>query len=185
MKLLCVSFAALMLALGCAGPEVHYDYDAKAKFPALHTYDWYAASPADQAQAGGVKNPFVDSRVRRAVENALAAKNFQKETSAEPDFLVTYYPVYVLHRYSRGLVGIGFGGPGMAVGVAGPIGGGPGWRSGSIVLEIQDAKTHQVIWKAEAEDAIDLSEGPEDSERDVSAAVNKMLLQFPPTRPAS
>jgi hypothetical protein len=175
----------MVLAMGCAGPEVHFDYDAKAVFPALHTYDWYAPSPAAQAQARGVKAPFLDARVRRAVETVLASKHFQKETIADPDFLVTYYPVFGPRRISQSRVGVGvgFGMPGFAVGVAGPVEGRTYGQEGSIVLEIQDARTHQVIWRAEAEDAFDLGDGPEASEQYVTAAVTKMLNPFPPSAP--
>ena len=56
---------------------------------------------------------------------------------------------------------------------------------GSIVLEIQDFKTHQLIWKAEAQDVLDDAATPEDSQQDVSVAVTRMLGQFPPKAPAS
>jgi hypothetical protein len=182
MKFLCVSLTALVLALGCAGPEVQVDYDAKAAFPVLHTYDWYAAAPASQVLAGGVKNPFMDARVHRAVEAVMASKHFQKETAADPDFLVTYYPVYQPRlRHGHVNVGLGFQSPGLGVGFAGPVAGPPLGQAGSIVLEITDNKTHQMIWRAEAEDVLDPHATPSDSDQDVAEAVTKMLRQFPPT----
>jgi len=66
------------------------------------------------------------------------------------------------------------------VGVAAPVESGPRGMLGSIVLEIQDFKTRQLIWKAEAVDALDDSERPEDADQDVAAAVRKMLRRFPP-----
>jgi hypothetical protein len=176
---------ALALALGCAGPEVRYDYDVKASFAGVHTYDWYAA-PAHP----GVKNAFMDARVRRQVEAELAAKHIQKEVSADPDVLVTYYPVYRVVGGSRGSVGFGLGfggfrGPGVGVGVAAPLESGPRGMVGSIVLEIQDFKTHQLIWKAEAVNALDDTETPEEADHDVAVAVKKMLRQFPPTGSAN
>jgi hypothetical protein len=176
----CSASVAVALALGCAGPEVRYDYDASANFAGLRTYDWYAA-PARP----GIKNPFMDARVRQAVEAELASRHLQKEMSADPDFLVTYYPVYRLQGGHRGSVGFGMGfggfrGPGVGVGVAGPVESGPRGMLGSIVLEIQDFKTHRLVWKAEAVDALDDSATPEDANQDVASAVKKMLLRFPP-----
>ena len=173
----CLATLALTLALGCNGPDITYDYDAKAGFAAFHSYDWYAAPPT--AQAG--LNPFVDARVRKAVETVLAARSFQKETSADPDFLVTYYPVYHVVRPARARIGFGgFVAPGLAIGMSQPIAPGPRHQVGSIVLEIQDFKTHQLIWKAQAPDVLDDAATPEESQQDVTAAVTRMLGRFPP-----
>jgi len=182
MKILCASLA--ILALGCSGPDVRYDYDAKASYAAYHSYDWYAPPPADRPQ--GPRSPFMDARVRRAVETELAARHFQKETAAEPDFLVVYYPVYRVHGSPRGAVSFGmafggFRGPGVGVGVAAPLEGGTRGMVGSIVLEIEDGKTHQLVWKAVAEDVLDDSASPEAASQDVTEAVRKMLGRFPPS----
>jgi hypothetical protein len=186
MRILTASVACLLLSLGCSGPDIHYDYDAKTRFPDLHSYDWYAPDPSAQAQAWGVKNPFMDARVRRAVESVLAEKHFQKETVADPDFLVTYYPAYGPRWVGPGQVGVGmafgFRGPGLGVGVAGPVGGpDPHGAAGAIVLEIKDARTRELLWRAEAEDVLDASESPEEADHDVAVAVKRMLDRFPPS----
>lgn len=182
MKILCACFA--ILALGCSGPEVRYDYDAKASYAAFHRYDWYAPPPAARPQ--GPRSPFMDARVRRAVESELAARHFLRETSADPDFLVVYYPVYRLRGGARGAMSFGmafggFRGPGVGVGVAAPLEGGTRGMVGSIVLEIEDGKTHQLVWKAVAEDVLDDSASPEAASQDVTEAVRKMLGRFPPS----
>jgi len=186
---------AVLLTLGCAGPEVHYDYDAAADFAGMHSYDWSAPAPAALAQAHGVKQPLMDARVRRAVEQELAVRHFRKETQAVPDFLVTYYPIYPPRRSranSPGGVGVGmafgFRGPGLGIGVAGPLavpsdGGTP--SAGILVLEIKAAPGGQLLWRAEAEHALDPAGTPEEADQDVAVAVRKMLAQFPPVRPHS
>jgi len=187
MRILFVCFAALALTLGlgCSGPEVHYDYDSKVSYSSFHSYDWYATPAAAKTWAGAAGNPIMDARVRRAVEAELAAKHFHKEAGADPDFLVTYYPVYHRRPGAHTFVGLGFAGPGLGVGVAGPVSSGPRGQVGSIVLEIKDFKSHQMIWKAQAEDVLDDTGTPEDSDQDVAAAVKKMLMRFPPTVSAS
>jgi hypothetical protein len=75
----------------------------------------------------------------------------------------------------------GFRGPGLGVGVAGPVGGPePRRATGSIVLEIKDARTRALLWKAEAEDVLDPTESPEEADHDVAVAVKRMLDRFPP-----
>jgi hypothetical protein len=183
MRLFGSCLAVLVLSLGCAGPRITYDYDSKVNYAGYHTFDWYAPTRAAQARAGGIQNPIMDTRVRRAVEAQLAARNFQKDTSGDPDFLVTYYPVYT-RRASRTQVGFGLGlgvFPGVSVGVSGPVGEGrPSGAIGSIVLEVQDFKTHQLVWKAVAGEVLDDADTPEGSDEDVARAVKKMLARFPP-----
>ncbi len=184
--MLTVCMAALALSMGCAGPDVHYDYDARASYQGLRTYDWYAA-PTSAKGVG--RNPLMDTRVRRAVEAELAARNLRRETSADPDFLVTYYPLFEARKARHGHVGLGLGlggrGLGMGVGLAAPIGGHPKGQIGSIVLEIQDFKTHTLIWKAVADQVLDDEEAPEDADTSVAQAVRKMLSRFPPPAPRS
>jgi hypothetical protein len=182
MRILVSCLAVLALSMGCAGPTVNFDYDARASYAGYHAWDWYAAPK--KAQAG--QAPLLDTRVRRAVETQLAAKGFKREITADPEFLVTYYPVFTARRRSRGHVGIGLGfggrGMGLGVGVAAPLNGGaPAGKITSIVLEIQDFKTHQLIWRAVAEDILDGTETPEDAEAAVNEAVKKQLDRFPPT----
>jgi hypothetical protein len=184
MRRLTLGAAALVLGLGCAGPQLHFDYDAQASFGTYHAYDWYVAPKG--AQAGG-GSPIVDARVRRAVDTELAARGFRRETAADPDFLVVYYPIYEARRGHRPRVGIGLGlggfrGVGLGVGVNAPVGPAPRGTIGSIVLEIQDFKTHQLVWKAEASDVLDDHDSPEDADIEVNRAVQKMLKRFPPTK---
>ncbi|BDU73922.1 DUF4136 domain-containing protein [Mesoterricola silvestris] len=179
MRILASSLVVLALSLGCAGPEIRFDYDARANYQAYQAYDWYAAP---KAAAG---NPILDNRVRRAVEAELAQRGFRRETSADPQFLVTYYPAFAARRRSRGAVSIGLGmggGPvGLGLGLAAPLGARSSGQVTSIVLEIKDFKTSQLVWKAAAEDVLDGSESPEDADAAVTEAVRKMLKRFPPT----
>ena len=184
MRLLAASLAALTLALGCAGPEIRFDYDAKAGYQAYHSYDWYAAGKA--VRDPGAQNGITDNRVRRAVEAELAARSFRREPSADPDFLVTYYPVYQPRHSRRPRVGIGLGlgpmrGLGLGLGVSAPVGARASGQIGSIVLEIQDFKSHQLVWRAVAEGVLDDTQTPEDADDSVTQAVRKMLTRFPPT----
>lgn len=179
MRVLLSCLAVLALSLGCAGPELHFDYDVKANYQAYRAYDWYAAAP--KAAPG---NPLLDNRVRRAVEAELALRGFKRETTADPEFLVTYYPVLTARGRSRGAfsIGLGMGGPvGLGLGLAAPLTARPAGQITSIVLEIKDFKTQQLVWKAAAGEVLDGSETPEEADAAVADAVKKLLKRFPPT----
>jgi hypothetical protein len=48
------------------------------------------------------------------------------------------------------------------------------------VLEVQDAKTLAMVWKATAEGALQASDSPEEADAEVKGAVHGMLKNFPP-----
>ncbi len=178
MRILPSCLAVLALSLGCSGPDLHFDYDVRANYQSFHTFDWYAAPKA------GPGNPLLDSRVRRAVEAELTQRGYARETSADPEFLVTCYPVQTARGRSRGgvSIGLGLGGPvGVGLGLAAPLTPRSSGQMTSIVLEIKDFKTNQVVWKAVAGEVLDGSETPEEADAAVTDAVRKMLKRFPPT----
>jgi len=141
---------------------------------------------AAMTRAERALNPIMDRRVRRLVEQELAAKGCRRDPKA-PDFLVAYYPVWhdrLVQTYTA--VGPAWGyGWGMR-----PWGYGYGFgtgfaevqhiREGSIVLELLDPRTRQVVWQAVAEGALTDLRDPQDAEEQVGLAVRKMLANFPP-----
>ena len=179
-----VLIAAMGLLAGCAPYTVKYDYDPHASYQAFKTFDWYAASAKAKGKSDGFENPIMDRRVRRIVERELAAKGFQLQQAGEPDFLLTYYPIYrsrVVQTYtSVGPWGYGWGmrpwGYGPAIGVQEAR----AFREGSIVLEVVDNKSNQLVWQAVADGALTDLQDPQDAEEQVTQAVRKMLEKFPP-----
>jgi hypothetical protein len=170
---------ALGLLAGCSDIYVKYDFDPHASYASFKTFDWYAASARAKGKADGVENPIMDRRVRRILERELAAKGYQRQEAGEPDFLLTYYPVYRNRIVSTYSGGYGWGRP---------WGYGPGigfqevqaFREGSMVLEVVDNKTNQMVWQAVADGALTGIEDPQDAEERVTLAVKKMLENFPP-----
>jgi hypothetical protein len=170
-----VVLGALGILTACSTPAVHVDYDAHASFVQYKTYDWQLA-PKSQAP-----RPIMDARIKRAVDRELAAKAFRKETAADPDVLVSAYTVYGVRRSRSGFT-IGVGGGlmrGVGVGLGTTVGGHRGLE-GSIVLEVEDFKTRQMIWKGVSPGVLDDEATPEDIEEDVTKAVTELLKKFPP-----
>jgi len=174
---------ALGLLAGCSDIYVKYDFDPHASYASFKTFDWYAASARAKGKADGVENPIMDRRVRRILERELAAKGFQRQ-DGDPDFLLTYYPVY-RDRFVQTYTSMG---PAWGYGWGRPWGYGPAvgftevqaYREGSIVLEVVDNKTNQMVWQAVAEGALSGLRDPQDAEEQVTLAVKKLLEKFPP-----
>jgi Domain of unknown function (DUF4136) len=173
-----------LFLVGCAGYSVKYDYDSRAAYSTYKRFDWYAASRADKEKAKGVADPIMDRRVKYAVEKELAAKGFRREEKGDPDFLVTYYPIYNdRHVHTSTSVGTRWGYRPFGVGMGTTFSQTYTYREGTIVIEVIDFKTNQLIWKAAAEGALTDINSPEDADEVVTQAVRQMLEKFPPHKP--
>jgi len=183
-KLLPLSLGFLLTA--CATYRVRFDYDTRAEFSTYKTFNWYAASPLAKDKGVAVDNPIMDRRVAAAVEQELVNKGFRREAAADPDFLVTYYPIWQEKTYQTAThLGWGSWGfrPHFGIGIGTTVAREQRYKEGTIVLEIVDFKTNQMVWQAAAEGALTELRNPEDADQVVNGAVKKLLEKFPPTKP--
>lgn len=173
----------LALLTGCAAIPVRYDYDRQASWSSYKSYDWYAATSQAKRKAAGVDNPIMDRRVRSAVEKVLAARGFQRDSAGEPDFLVTYYPVYQNRALVTGTTlhnGWGWGYHPFGFGLSTHYRQVHTYKDGSIVLEIVDNKTKQLVWQAIGEGVLTDLDDPQEVDEQIEAAVKQILNRFPP-----
>ena len=169
-----LSLLSLLLLGACSSYNVTYDYDVTASYGRYKTFDYYTSKKG----TGGTTS-LMDKRVRAAVEKELQAKGFSMETKADPDFLVTYYPI-VQERKVRSTVHVGWG--------YRPFRGGIGtsstrvrkYQEGTIVIEIVDFKSNQMVWQGAAAGALTGLEDPQDANEVVTNAVRDILAKFPP-----
>jgi hypothetical protein len=181
--------AVPVLLAGCAGMAVRYDYDRNAAFAAYRTFNWYVpAAPPPPAPAVRAANPIMDRRVHRIVEQELAARGYRLESAQEPDFLVVCYPLYqdrLVQTYTDYGPGWGYawGMRPWGYGFGGGYAEVHRYREGSLVLEMVDSKSGQVVWHAVAEGALTGLRDPQDADEQVALAVRRMLAKFPPPPP--
>jgi len=170
--------AALLLLAACSPYHVRYDYDSTASFAAYRTFDWYASSKRGGGQQLG---PFIEKRVKASVEGELGAKGFQRETVKDPDFLVNVYPIYHVRKVHTSTgVRMGFGGPGWRAGVGTRTGQTHRYKEGTLVVEVIDYRSNQLVWQGGAEGALNPYDDPEESTANISGAVKEILDRFPP-----
>jgi hypothetical protein len=175
--------AGLLLA-GCAPYNVRYDYDTRADYASYRTFDWYAAGRGGKERPVDT-NPIMDRRVSAAVEQELTRRGFRRETNADPDFLVSYYPVYRDVKY-RTATHLGWGTWGFhpfGIGFGTTVSQEHRYKEGTMVLEIVEFKTNRMVWQAVAEGALTELRSPEDADAVVNRAVQQMLERFPPKKP--
>jgi len=174
----------LALLTACSGYTVKTDYDPAVAFASYKSFDWYAASKRAKGKGSGT-DPLMDKRVRVSVQTVLEAKGFRQEKVAEPDFLVTYYPIYQNKKYRTTTTfggGYGWGRRqwGYGVGTHFSTSQVHNYREGTIVLEIVDSRSNQLVWQGVAEGALVNFANPEEAQEEINKAVRDLLTNFPP-----
>jgi len=172
----------LILAAACAGQQVTTDYSPATSYSQFRTFA--LVSPPDTGA-----QQLLDQRVRNAVEAQLTAKGLTEADRQHADLFVGYGMVDKTHQemYSY-RDGWGWGG-------------GWGWRyyrwgvawpmtvtrrvetytDGTVVVNLIDAKTKQVVWEGEVDDVVNLPvTNPVRATQQIDAAVAKLFAKYPP-----
>ena len=164
-------FLPFMFLLGCSSVSTNYDYDMSYDFAKLKSYRW--AEIASRAES----NPLVVQRVSAAVDAQLKAKGYTP-AGGQADFLLMAH----VGRQDRIQVtdwGWGYG-PRAAW-----YGGGVDvyqYEEGSLIVDVADARTQQLVWRGSATSIIDPNATPEERTERINEAVAKMFEEFPPEK---
>ena len=201
------SFAVFALA-GCATLQVQTDYDPDVSLTQLSTYDW-VDQEADASGDPAVDSPLLKRHIRDAVEGELGRMGYRKVTSDTPDLRIAYS--VTAEERSRIDESYGFGGPygyprssyrgsfGFSLyggrylrpyygyPSAGYAGAGrvSEYLRGTLVLDIIDVRTEEVIFRGWARKSLHSDPSPEKVRMYVTEAVEEILKDFPPAASAS
>jgi hypothetical protein len=177
----------LMFAVGCAGYQVSTDYNPAVSFSQFHSFA--LVMPPDTAA-----RQLLDQRVRNAVQAQLDAKGLVLSDRRHADLFVGYGMVDKTHTEiydsQRGWGwGGGWGWRYYRWGVAWPMSG-PSqvetYTDGTVVVNMIDAKTKQVIWQGEVADVVSLPvKDPLRATRQIDDAVAKLFEKYPPQSSAA
>jgi len=166
----------MMMASGCAtsmtvSSHVRDNLDVRQ----YRTYDW---GPADALPTGDPRldqDPFFKDRVQGAVERQLAAKGMRLSSAGTPDLLIHYHASIAnridVNRTERAY-GYCRGGDCDSWVVE--------YEAGTLVLDVIDARTNQLIWRGWAQDSVEDALGNrERMAGKIDEAVTRMLARFP------
>jgi hypothetical protein len=164
-------------AAGCATTmNVSSQVQSGLDFGRYRTYDW---GPADALPTGDPrldKNPFFKDHVLGAVEKQMAARGYERSTSAKPDLLIHYHAsinqridVYGADRehgycYDDDCQIRAFD-----------------YEAGTLVLDIVDSSTNRVIWRGWAQNSVeDMLNNEDVMAKQIDEAVTRILKRLPP-----
>jgi len=175
-------FVCVLLALavglgGCSSLKVANDWNRTVDFGAFKTFTWLertGAEPGDQLPS------HLDIRLRRVVDDILTGKGLQRaRVVPEADLLLTYYISFErelrVDTYAPyGAYGYGYW-PGYAYGptTVRVI------HNGTLVVDVVDSRSKQLVWTGQVEGAVQSSNPPGDR---VEMVVGKLLRAFPPDK---
>jgi len=172
------------LLASCSTVKISTEYNPKADFASYRTYAWAAVEPGPE-EAPSIRNPAVYSMVRTAVDRELSARGLTPDESGQPDLLV------VVHGMARDRIEVSSYGYAYAPLYYGPHGAmmvGTSatevrqYRDGTLLLDLIDAKTHQLVWRGTASDTVS---SPSEVQGVVNNAVKTLLAEYPPKKESS
>ncbi len=174
------SALTLALAAFAASPafaaNVSTDYDHNANFRAYHTFSFYKVQASD---------PFWNQRIQDEVTADLGKAGYQRVDQGGDLSITAIGNVHTQQEYDTFYNGLGGGGYGWR----GWGGWGGGWGGGTettvrqvpigtLMLDMYDSNTHQLVWRGRSTDSINNNSNKETKTLDKD--IDKMLNGFPP-----
>jgi hypothetical protein len=155
--------------------QVKTDYDRSTNFAQYKTYSWEHVKTRD---------PLDVDRIKSAVNAALAAKGWTQvdsggdvsiiamEITRNQQTLNTFYDGFGGGWGFRRFGGGGFGEATTTTDT---------YKVGTVVVDLFDTKTKQLIWRGSASDT--LSNNSDKNIKNLDKSVDKMFKKFPPGEP--
>lgn len=166
---LAVAILGLLLAGQAAlGQDVKYNFMPGTDFSKYHGYKWVTI------EGGSHPNQIVDQEIKQAVDSQLAAKGLTKTDSDKADLYVGYQ---IAVDQEKQWNAYGMGGPrwgGMGTATSSTI------TNGTLVLDMYDPSTKQLVWTGNATKTLDPSGNQEKNQKNLNKAMQKLLKNYPP-----
>jgi hypothetical protein len=161
--------AVLLFATASFAQQVKTDYDRSANFSQYKTYSWEKVQTPD---------PLWVNRIKEAVNAALTAKGLTPVESGGDLAVVALEMTRnnpTLNTYYDGFGGGwrwggGFGNATTTV---------ENYKVGTLVVDLFDAHTKQVVWRGSASDT--LSDKSDKNIKNLDKGIEKMFAHFPPS----
>jgi hypothetical protein len=177
-RVVALIFCCFALVATYTWAKVRFDSDPAVDFSAYSTYAWMERDNSVESQLPD----HLRIRLRRVTEEVLAEKGFDPAPAPpQTDFLLTYYlgakDELQINHVPWGPMspwGYGYWG-GFNYGYTDVR----SYKKGTLVLDIVDARTHQLVWVGILEKEIQSANPPG---KRVQKSVRKLLKNFPPKK---
>ena len=159
---------ALVACFVAIGQDVHHNSMPGVDFSKYHTYKWV------NIEGGAHPNQIVDAEIKQSIDSQLASKGLTKTEGDQADLYIGYQvAVDQEKQWNAWGTGRGFGG-GMGSATQSTI------NVGSLVLDMYDPTTKQLVWQGTATKTVNPSANQEKNEKNLNKGIEKLLKGFPP-----
>jgi Domain of unknown function (DUF4136) len=159
---------ALLASTALSAQDVKYNFMPGTDFSKYHTYKWVVI------EGGSHPNQIVDQEIKQAIDSQLASKGLTKTDSDKADLYIGYQ---IAVDQEKQWNAYGMGGPrwgGMGTATSSTI------SNGTLVVDIYDPSTKQLVWTGNATKTLDPSSNQEKNEKNLNKAMAKLLKNYPP-----
>jgi len=156
---LLVPIACVLLATIAYAQKVTFDSNPSAPFASYKTYAW--------TQGTSTADSLMEQRIHEGVAAQLALKGLTP-TNATPDLFVATHAVTQDHPQLL-VNGFGWG--------LGGVASVENYTVGTLVVDLYDAKTRQMVWRGVATDSV--SSKPQKNAERINKAIEKMFAKYP------
>jgi hypothetical protein len=175
MKLLSAAFTGWLLVLPAlaVAQDVNVDYDKAFNFSPVKSYSIKVGTTWG--------NDLSQRRVLTEFDEAIAAEGWKKVADGQEDIQVILHGATQTKQsastFYSGMGGYGYRGFGGGTGTASTVV--SEYRVGTLVVDMFDAKSKNLVFRGTAEDEI--SDNPEKNAKKLEKASTKMFKDFPPS----
>lgn len=174
-----------LFVVSCATLQVAVDYNPDFDFGSIGTYAWlpHESPPGTDLR---INNALINDRVVAAVDARLEAKGYRKTDTGTPDVYVTW--LGAIDRRLRVDTINDYYGP-YWYGSRGCCWGGSQrtfiseYEEGTLIVDVLNAVDRKLVWRGTGSDYIRTMKTPEETTRNINAAIAGILADFPPGRP--
>ncbi len=174
---------ALCAASGAAAQEVYFNFDPQTDFAKYRTFRW------EKHPKSADIDDLTMGQLTRGFEAAFAGKGLKQAASGPTDLVIV---MQVAVKQETEITAFTTGGYGY----------GPGWRGGwyrrmgseiitattntiqvgTVVLDLYDTSTKQLVWRGKVSDTVDAKAKPDKRQKNIDKAARKMLKNYPPKK---
>jgi Domain of unknown function (DUF4136) len=163
--------ALTLLGTMALAQSVNFDYDRTANFSAYKNYAWTRGTE--------LPDELNHARIVRSIDARLLQKGLARvEPGDRPDVLVAYHTSFDknfrIDGFSTGWGPLGLGPDRSGSATVQPI------LVGTLVVDIIDAGTRALVWRAMASGDINPNDKPEQRDKKMTRTTERMFRNYPP-----
>jgi len=166
----------IMVFAGCSSSvKVSSDHDPATDFS---VYKTFAVSNQVSAGSSLEKYPLIKDRVIKAVESEMRQKDYVRTWQDEADLLI--FPLAgPKENINVNAWGYSYGGAYWGTHPYGKDIDISEYSEASVILDVVDNKTHQLVWRGIGTGLVRPYKTPEERAKNIDAEVDQIMAQFP------